>query len=143
MPRGRPNQGPKLVPIQNKGWQEPLWYIQWTEAGRQRRQSTGTRDRGEAETIFGHWLVERDQAASDAQGARYPHEVSIGRVLAIYGENRAPELTDPKRIGQCITHLVEWWGDRMVDAIRPQTCRLYRQSREQQGAKIATAGKEL
>src|SRR5215469_9229798 len=132
MPRGRPNQGPKLVAIQNKGWQEPRWYIQWTEGGRQRRQSTGARNRGEAETIFAHWLLERDQTSH--QGARYPHEVSIGRVLAIYGEQHGHALADPKRIGQCITHLVEWWGDRMVDAIRPHTC-LYRQSREQQGAK--------
>src|SRR5438105_3339934 len=31
MPRGRPNEGPKLKLLKKKGWREPIWYIRWSE----------------------------------------------------------------------------------------------------------------
>lgn len=64
-------------------------------------------------------------------------------MLAIYGAKRAPELTDPQRIGYAIKRLLEWWGDRRVDAIRPETCRQYRRARLRAGVKELTAGREL
>jgi len=67
----------------------------------------------------------------------------MAEILAIYGAQHATGLADPARVGQCIKQLLGWWGDRKVDAIRPETCRQYRQNRVQQGAKLATSGKEL
>jgi integrase len=141
MPRGRPNQGPKLVFIQKKGWSQPLGYIRWNEGGRSRERATGTSDRGQAEKIFARWLLER--ANDQPRGPRYPAETGIAEILALYAEKRASELAAPERVGYAIDRLCDWWGDRRVDAIRPETCRQYRKARLRGGVKEATASKEL
>ena len=145
MPRGRPNEGPKLVKRQNKGWREPIWYIRWSESGRTREHTTGTSDRGQADQIFGRWLIERGQNPEEPRpiGPRYPTEAAIAEMLALYGAQHAPSLSDPQRVGYAIKRLIEWWGDRKVDAIRPETCRQYRRFRVKAGVKEATAGREL
>jgi integrase len=145
MPRGRPNQGPKLVLLEKKGWREGVWYIRWSEAGRSHERTTGTGDRGRADQVFARWLIERGRSLDEPAraGPRYPAEAGIAEMLAIYGAQHAPELADPARVGQCIKRLLAWWGDRRVDAVRPETCRQYRRTRVRDGAKIATAAKEL
>jgi integrase len=64
-------------------------------------------------------------------------------MLAIYGAQHAPETAAPDRIGYAIKPLLRWWGDRKVDAIRPETCRQYRHHRAREGLTPATAAKEL
>ena len=127
MPRGRPNQGPKLVELQKPGWRAPVWYIRWSENGRSRERTTGTADRGEAEQIYARWLIERGRSPDEPTrtGPRYPHEIGIADILDIYGTEHAPNVVSSKRIGQAIIHLLDWWRDRRVDAIRPATCRQY------------------
>lgn len=142
MPRGRPNQGPKLVQIHKKGWLGALYYIRWSERGRSRERATGTADRREAEKIFAQWLLERDDAVART-GPRYPAEVGIAEMLAVYAQESAPDLAAPERVGYAIDRLCDWWGDRRVDAVRPETCRQYRRHRIAAGRKDATAGKEL
>ena len=142
MSRGRPNQGAKLVALQKKGWRERIWYIRWSEGGRSRERTTGTSERGAADQIFARWLLEQGRNI-ESIGPRYPAEIPIADMLALYCEKRAPDTADPARIGQCVKRLLDWWGDRRVDAVRPETCRQYRQRRVADGAKIATAGKEL
>jgi integrase len=141
MPRGRPNQGPKLVPIKKTGWREPIYYMRWNENGRSHERSTGTGDRAAAEKIFGQWLATR--AEPQRGGPHYPAEAAIADILSRYAESRGPALAAPERIGFAIDRLCDWWGDRRVDAIRPETCRQYRLARRKQGVKEATAAKEL
>ena len=141
MPRGRPNQGPKLVALQKAGWREPVWYIRWSEGGRSRERTTGTGDRGEAEAEFGRWLTERATPAPG--GPSYPAETSIADMLALYAERHAPSLDDPARVAYAIDRLLGFWGDRRVDAVKPETCRQYRRVRAADGVKEGTAAKEL
>ena len=144
MPRGRPNEGPKLVALKKRGWREPVFYIRWSENGRSRERSTGCASRLEAEKIFGRWLVEERTIAPRADtGRRDPAETPIADMLALYAERHAPSLADPARVGFAIDRLLAFWGDRHVDAIRPETCRQYRRARVTARAKEATASKEL
>ena len=64
-------------------------------------------------------------------------------MLAVYAQESAPDLAAPERVGYAIDRLCDWWGDRRVDAVRPETCRQYRRHRIAAGRKDATAGKEL
>lgn len=144
MPRGRPNAGAKLVALKKKGWREPVWYIRWSEGGRSRELTTGTGDRATAEQVFGRWLVERASAKPAATtGPRYPAEITIADVLALYGEKHVPTILGQHRIGNAIQQLLAWWGDRRVDAIRPETCKQYRRFRLDAGRKDNTIRVEL
>jgi hypothetical protein len=126
MPRGRPNQGAKLVAIKKRGWRQAVWYIRWNENGRSHERTTGTSDRREAEKIFACWLIGRTDAQPDP---RYPAEAGIADILALYAERRAPKLAAPERIAYAIDRLCDWWRDRRIDAVRPETCRQYRNAR--------------
>ena len=143
MARGRPNEGPKLVLITR--WKEPTYAIRWTEEGKTRQLATGTGDFGHAQEIFGQWLIAqgRNPEEPHAPGRRHPAEATIVEALGFYGAQRAPDLADPKRVGYAIDRLVEWWGERVVDDITPQTCRQYRRARLKQGVKEQTAAREL
>jgi integrase len=143
MPRGRTNQGPKLVLLKKKGWLQSIYYIRYTEGGRSRELTTGTGDRGEPEKIFGQWLLDRTAAAPATSGPRYPAETPVADVLALFAEHHAPDLVAPERIGYAVTRLCEWWADRCLDAVRPETCRQYRHARLKAGVTEATASKEL
>lgn len=145
MPRGRPNEGPKLKLLKKKGWREPIWYIRWSETGRSYERTTGTGNRGQADQIFGQWLLERGRSVEDParSGPRYPAEAGIAEMLAIYLAQHAPQLVDRERVGYAVKRLLGWWGDRKVDAIRPETCRQYRRSRTRDGVKELSAGREL
>jgi integrase len=63
--------------------------------------------------------------------------------LRVYAEKHGPETGHPERIAFAADRLLDWWGDRCVDAILPETCRLYRNARLKAGVKTATAGREL
>src|SRR5215471_18986952 len=143
MARGRPPEGPKLVLITR--WKEPTYAIRWTEEGKTRQLVTGTGDFRHAQEIFGRWLVAqgRNPEEPHAPGRRHPAETGIGEALGFYGAQRAPELTDPKRVAYAIDRLVEWWGDRAVDDITPRTCRQYVRARLKRGVKQRTAAREL
>ena len=76
MPRGRPNEGPKLILRKKKEWRQPIWCIRWSDGGRDRERSTGTSDRSAADQIFARWLLERGGSIEEPQrtGPRYPAE---------------------------------------------------------------------
>jgi integrase len=63
--------------------------------------------------------------------------------LRVYAEKHGPETGHPDRIAFAADRLLDWWGDRCVDAIRPETCQQYRNARVQAGVKVSTAGREL
>src|SRR5271167_1747887 len=79
MPRGRPNQGPRLVLIKRTGFREPIWYIRWSEDRRTREHSTGTGDRRSADQIFARWLLEKGCSIEEPKkrGPRRPADTAI------------------------------------------------------------------
>jgi integrase len=145
MPRGRPASEPRLILDKTKG-RAPIYEIHWHDGQRQRRRSTGTGSRREADQIFARWLIDqKDQQLGLPGRPRYPDEITIADILATYAEEHGPDLTDRERarIGYAIKRLTDWWDNRRVDAVKPVTCNAYRDARLKQGVKIATIAKEL
>ena len=134
----RPIKGPHLVPIRKRGWSRAVYYIRWTDSGRSRERSTGESDFARAEEKFAQWLIER--CHDNRVGPGRPDEIRIVDALAAYAEEHAPRTAAPQRIGYAMTRLIDWWGDRAVSAIRPETCRRYWRER---GAADGTVRREL
>jgi integrase len=139
---GRPGQGPRLVSIKRKGYSEPVWFMRWHEHNHTRERSTGTTDSIEAQTIFGRWLVEHGKAF-DRPTTRWPSEMAIVEALTLYGERHAVQLPSAARVGYAMTALINWWGDKCVEVVNPESCNAYTRYRLGQGVKSGTAAKEL
>ncbi len=120
----RPNLGPRLDTVGGR----PCLYIVWYEQGRQRRRSTGTANRREAEGALGAFLRERELSERPA-GPAEPHDYLIASALDLYGTLHAPNTADPARIAYAITPLIDYWGDLAVSAITKQTCKAYAKQR--------------
>lgn len=120
----RPNRGPYLNYVKDRG----RWYIQWSEAGRTRQLSTGTGDSSEAQGALARFIQERERSAR-ASGPRDPGSFPIADALTLYGDEHAPQATDPARIGYAIAGLIPFWGGRMVGDITRETCRAYGRER--------------
>jgi hypothetical protein len=144
MQRGRPTSEPRLI-LSDRAGRAPIYYIRWNDGTGDRKRSTGTGERREADKIFAQWLLEQKDQAQFGPGdrPRYPREVPIAQVLAKFADERGPEVRDGARIGYAVKSLTAWWGDRCVDAIIPVTCNAYRNARVKQGMKLSTVIKEL
>lgn len=136
MPRA--NTGPRLAFYQPRNYTAPLYFIRWYERGSKCERATGTDDRAKAEKALAEFINSRPTRAED--GPRDPHELGIAQVLALYGEEHAPRTADPARIGYAIDALLPFWGDRMVSAIKGETCRAYVKKR---GVSDGTTRREL
>jgi len=116
----RPNLGPRLERVDGR----PNLYICWYEAGRKRRQSTGTADRRTAEAELAAFLRQRELAQRPA-GPADPAQYLIASALDLYGTLHAPNTADPERIAYAMVPLLTYWGDQTVDAITKNTCAAY------------------
>ena len=129
------------MPRKNKGaslnWREErkVWEIRWYEHGSRRTKSTRTADRGQAERQLAEHLLDEEPI-----GPSDPNERSVTDVLIKYGEEHAPECSDPERIGYCIQALVPFWSNSVVADIREGTCKAYAKSR---GVSDGTLRREL
>lgn len=143
MSRGRPASEPRLIREKAKR-RNPLFFIYWHDGERRRKRSTGTGERAEANKIFARWLLDHeDRERGFVLSPRYPHEVAIIDILDAYAEARTGEVRFPDRINYAIMRLAAWWQNRRVDAVRPETCRAYRDARLAEGVQVATVTKEL
>lgn len=131
----RPNRGARLESVSGRTG----LYIVWFESGRQRRRSTGTTDRREAEEKLADFLRERHIAERPA-GPAEPSAYLIATALDLYGTLHAPSTADPARIGYAIVPLLDYWGDSPVSKITKQTCKAYANWR---GKAPATVRREL
>lgn len=129
----KPNRGATLKWREERG----AWEIVWYERGRQRRRSTGTGSRDEADQALGRFLLQRDR---DTAGPRDPSERRIAEVLAAYADEKGSHAVDPARIGYAIKALLTFWVSRHVGDINEPTCRAYMRSRK---AAAGTVRKEL
>ncbi len=99
-------------------------------------RSTRTRDRRQAEIILADYIAQTRRRSGPAG----PQEMTVAEALSIYGEEHAPTVADPARIGQCITALLPFWGDVVMSDVKGETCRRY--GRERKRA-VGTVRKEL
>jgi integrase len=125
----RPNQGPRLKWLAERG----TYYVQWFEQGKRFMRSTGTADRRQAEAALSGFIV---TSHKDPTGPRDPDQVSIAETLSIYGERHAPTVADPARIGHAIAALLPFWGQSTVGQITPSACDRYAKERAMMPATI-------
>jgi integrase len=128
----RRNSGPRLRFLEKRG----AYYIVWTEGGRSRERSTGTRDFAAAQKALGEFIIARSSRRS---GPRDPTETLVTDVLADYAE--AHENTRAfTRIAYAVAALLPFWQGRMVAEIFEPTCRRYAKHR---GVSDGTVRREL
>lgn len=121
----RPNQGPYLKFIEKRG----RFYIQWSESGRVRQSSTGTRDREQAQAALQSFIAER-HADQQRGKLRAPDQFPIAEALDTYGEEHAPDTADPARIGYAMEALLRFWGEQMIGDITAAACKGYERQRD-------------
>lgn len=128
----RRNQGPRLRWLDKR----QCWYIVWTEHGRSRERSTGTRDREQAQIELGRYLQEQSRTG----GPRDPAQILVTELLADYATERGPKVAASDRIGYAIYHLTDFWAGRTAADVTPQTCGGYVEAR---GRAAGTMRREL
>lgn len=128
------------MPRANRGWhlwRDPrsgVWNLRHFEAGRIRTRSTGSRDRGDAEQVLAHFLIEqRRPAATDAP--------SVATVLDLW-------LNHKQRIGQKsvaykVQALTRHLGWLQVSDYRAAHTRSYVATRRAEGRADGTIREEL
>src|SRR5687767_4575844 len=80
----------------------PNWYIQWREAGRSRRATTGTPDATEAEGILAAFrLIQSDEPAAD---------LTVAQALDWYWEDHGKKLMRPGNADLGIRKLRPFFG---------------------------------
>jgi integrase len=99
-------------------------------------RSTRTADRREAEIALAEYIARTRRRAGPAQ----PGEMTVAEVLSIYGEEHAPTVAAPERLGYAMQALLPFWSDLPVSEVKGATCRRYAAMR---GRAPATIRREL
>jgi integrase len=130
------------MPRRNSGYRlrflhkRQCYYVVWTEGGRSRERSTGTRDLAQAQIALGEFIRKNSRST----GPRGPSEIQVTDILAEYAEDRAQDTVAPWRIGYAIDALADFWRNRTVAEITRETCRRYGGTR---GRSAGTVRREL
>lgn len=128
----RPNRGPRLHWIAERG----AFYILWYERGAKRIRSTGTADRRQAEKALAAFIGTTHRLT----GPGDPHEIGVAEALEHYLERHAPTRADPARIAYAVTALLPFWTGKTLAEITPSNCAAYIKER---GIAPGTARREL
>ena len=123
----RPSKGTRVVRERNG-----VFYIRTLD----KRISTGTRDRREADRALARYIAERDRPI----GPSGADTVTVAEVLDRYGAEHAPTVADTARIGYAILALEPYLGALPVSSLTGAVCRRYTKDR---GVAPGTARKEL
>lgn len=89
------------------------------------RLSTGTDDRQLAEEKLALYIGEKYRPIGPVSS----QEMTVADCLVVYGEEHAPHVAAPWRLGYAIEALLPFWGSRKVSEISGSTCRAYNKSR--------------
>ena len=90
------------------------WFICWTEGGRSRERSTGTRDNEKAQEVFADWLADRKPAAS---GPSDPTETLVTDVLADYALVRGDKVVGQETLANNVATLASLFEGKMVSEV--------------------------
>jgi integrase len=132
---GRPSKGARLYLRKRRG-RASQWVIKGT--GPEVATGFGEGDRREAEKALSDHIANKYR---NPVGPSHPDKMTVARALEIYGNERAPHIAAPERVGYAIDALLPYWGDLPVSAIKGETCRGY--VRHRKTVKPATARREL
>ena len=123
----RPSKGARLYKERNG-----VWYIREGD----RRITTGTRDRKEADRALARYIAERDKPNGPADS----DAVTVAEILTRYAEEHAPTVAAPERIGYAVLALEPHLGALPVSSLGGAVCRRYMKDR---GVSPGTVRKEL
>jgi len=124
----RPNTGPRFFVDEKRGG---FYYIAWTEGGRSRIRSTATRDRREAEKVFGEFLLARVKKSGPCD----PAETLVTGVLDDYAEAKA-DSPAAARIGYAMTVLSHFWEGKTVADVHDGSCSQYAKQRRKSSGTV-------
>lgn len=122
-------------PIIN-GKQSERWYVVWSEAGRSRRQSTGTADKVEARRYLAQFAALQDAP---------PERFTVGDLCDAYQKDREedPSVHYPKAIANSLNHVRAHFGLLPPGMVSPVTVKTYVTQRRKAGVADSTISKEL
>ncbi|MEM6670803.1 MAG: site-specific integrase [Pseudomonadota bacterium] len=127
----RKSKGARLWLREQRG-REPVWIIR--DGGRQVSTGCAENNYGGAEEALSRYLAQKWASSSNAP--RGAADVTVGEILALYGQEHAPNVASPETIGYSIDGLSPFWADLLVSDIRAETCRRYAKQRERKPATI-------
>ncbi len=113
----RRNNGYRLRFLEKRG----CYYIVWSDGGRSKERSTGTKDRREAEIALADFI--RQQPCRI--GPKDPSDVFVTDILNDYALDRSSDIQAPVRMAYAIAPLAEFFSGRTVQDITKQTCKGY------------------
>jgi len=118
----------------------------WVIRDGAREVSTGCRVDGlpAAERQLADYIAAKWTSAEvrDADARRDPTQVSVAEVLALYAQERAPQLkADPRSTAGFVKHLLAWWGEYMVADVKRSTCRAYVEHRMNEPIRHGATGR--
>lgn len=116
----RPRKPPRLERIDPSD-QASNWFILWHDGQRDRRRSTNTSDLAAAQGVFQSWLEELNTPAYSAAGPQPLDQFKIADALGLYVQARIEGKPSAIQTATWVTRLLEFWGERTIDAITEQT----------------------
>src|SRR6185503_17064115 len=92
---------------------ESTWVI--LDHGQEITTGCNEGDSEQAEKALADYIARKYEIPS---GPCHPDQMSIGRALEIYGNERGPHVASPETIGYHIDALLPFWGELPVSAIK-------------------------
>lgn len=130
----RENRGTRLADRPNS---DGYWEITWTENGRSRRRSTGTRSRRSAEKFLAAFIIERERIEQAEEGPP-----DIAALVSLYEDEHIRErAVDVERALMCGQPIKAFFGPMLPTDITDAILLKYRRSRA--GRSDATIRREL
>lgn len=137
-------KGPRLYLREGRAGREAVWVIR--DGTHEESTGCGVDRSGDAEQRLGEYIAAKwtREDAGQVRSKRDPAQVSLAEVLALYTQERAPQLkADPKSTAGFIRHLLLWWGDKMVSDVKRSTCRAYVEHRTSQAIRHGNTGRTV
>ena len=129
----QPGKGARLH-LRKRAGRDPVFTIKDTGHA---EISTGTGDRGQAEIALAHYISRKNRRSGPSEASA----ITIADILSIYGEEHAPTVAAPERLGYAIQALLPFWGGLTAADVKGETCRRYAKTRFRviRGAKVPVA----
>lgn len=136
MPQRR--RGPRLYLKRAYGGRASIWIIR--DGKKATSTSCGPSELEAAARALEAYIGQTYRAPA---GANLPSQVLVTEVLASYGNEYAPTVVRTDMIRYSVPHLVEFWGDFYLSAIKGSSCRDYVAWRTAKGVSDQTARRDL
>lgn len=116
-----PSKGARLYLRAARGNERAVWVIR--DGGKAVRTGCGPLEREAAEQRLAAYIAAKYQPSRT--GNRHPSQIEIADVINIYQTDVAPHKARPKEVGQRMSALLDFFGEKTLDKINGGLCRSY------------------